>query len=837
MSFGNRMPPMPADQSLGHDQTHAAGFDPAAAGLDVPGRPAEANRSSAWRRVGWRMKGRWRWAALAAAGAGVAAGLAGWQQATVRYEARGAAVLSASFEAEAQVTQELALLQQISRTQVGEMVVQRDALVLHWAARGDTPEQAASLAETVRAQYDQQTTLHAQAAERESVAGLHQAWREAVAQAEAAEAEAEALALTAEGLPVGDALSTASQQRMRAAEQRDSVQQRLDLATQSNATPRQRLDEMAKQDRMLARMLNEQDRLLGQSVQGIWPVRFDEAAMRAYQALHAELAATAEPVRLVPIAALGEPMDDDSATGWLVVRPAELQARQGEAQAALDEAEHTVSRLSQAVSSYRHALREATAARSGAEAARVQWAQREAALPAAAELVSLSVEPGAVKVVDQRAAQAALWGGAGLVLGGLLVVLGFGLDTKLRRPVAGWWRAEGAPLLTAVPEVQGVDQAGPPRSADEAARVQAQATGLSSSVQAVRAILESRVASGEVGAFAVTSAASGSGKTSLTVGLAAALGMAGHRVLLVDAAWTDRPKHVPGRRKPEPGRAQTLDEALAAMDYLDEEDQDRLAYPDGAPVGLPGLLRGGSIDSCVIQTRTPGLWLLAGADADAGDVAMLSTRRLSSVLRQAAGRFDVVLFDTAPANGAMETLVVAGVCDGVVFVVRPGEKQAEIDEALGRLRMVQANLVGTVFNRLRMKLGVEAGKGKGWPSDGGAWRTQGSGMFAAAVRTHAGRTGTSMPATVEVTQSLPPRPTPKRVPPKAQQVKQEMPDALTMDAAPVFEQEATAGQADPLLDVMVDRIIDAAMSTAERRGLVGDETQPAPTAQDERVSP
>ncbi len=477
---------------------------------------------------------------------------------------------------------------------------------------------------------------------------------------------------------------------------------------------------------------------------------------RLGEALRAAAAGVAGVVAEVADHRVIEGSGEPGAGGTVLVRVSRLDAEAAEAAAAVRAAaaESAVAALErsalQSLRWEREGLR--VAVESGARA--IERVRVD--LPGAASLAEVrAVDAPAEPAADSRPLTAGLGG----LLGGLLGVLGalgwIAVDDRVRRGDERPWAARGLTILGTVPAVGGAagggsNAAGKPEAMTEASqrRARGEAAALADAVHAVRAMLEGRDANGRLAAgggsspglarvpdadgrtFAITSSGPGSGKTGLCLGLAASLASAGERVLLVDAAWADRPSR--GEGNPGGGR-QTLDTAAAAMGYLHPEDEDLLRHADpDEPVGLPAFLAGADLADAAMETRVPGLSLLAAGPGTL-DAGRLSGRHVRRLVEAARPLHDVTLIDTSAVSVGLDALFVAGAADGVVLVVSAGERQSAVDKAVTRLRASGATVLGTVLNRVGRPAATRATAGAGAPAAAGGWQDTGSGMFAAAV--------------------------------------------------------------------------------------------------------
>lgn len=350
-----------------------------------------------------------------------------------------------------------------------------------------------------------------------------------------------------------------------------------------------------------------------------------------------------------------------------------------------------------------------------------------------------------VPVEDRRWAHAGIAGGGGLLVFGLLALAVALVDDRLRRPDREALANLDAPLVGTVPSIK----------ASKATAVDSDLTALS--IHEVRARLEAAIDTQGHKAFAITSAKAGSGKTSLTVGLASSLAMSGRRVLLVDCELAHRVNGFAAPHDDDAARdRQNLDDVMLDMGYLDPRDAELFHRPGMPGVGLVASLGGKPLGQCTLDTRVPGMALLPAIGARPQHIGQMSGRFVRRLVHEAID-FDVVLFDTGSVPGSVEALFVTAEVDGVLLVVSRGQSQRSIDHAMSQLRMVNARVIGTVFNRtaerdLTVRAYAPAGKAaKARASEEDTRRMKllrqhgtGSGIFAAAIEAQA--TPVSTPA-------------------------------------------------------------------------------------------
>lgn len=173
----------------------------------------------------------------------------------------------------------------------------------------------------------------------------------------------------------------------------------------------------------------------------------------------------------------------------------------------------------------------------------------------------------------------------------------------------------------------------------------------------------------------VTSSVHGEGRSSTTVDLGLSMAHTARRVLLVDADL-DRP-------------------GLTALLRMD------------GSVGLAQVLAGEAEPEDAIRTwRTPTLLdhsmdvLPAGLPVP-GAGQLLSSTAMDELLVRLRNRYDRILIDTGPLLAAADGAVLAARTDGALLLVDSRRtRQRELAEAVTRLEMAGATLVGVVLTRV-----------------------------------------------------------------------------------------------------------------------------------------
>ncbi len=232
-----------------------------------------------------------------------------------------------------------------------------------------------------------------------------------------------------------------------------------------------------------------------------------------------------------------------------------------------------------------------------------------------------------------------------------------------------------------------------------------------SSIHQVRAVLEIRARQDKNAAYAFTSPRRGAGKTSVAIGVATSLAMSGTKTLVVDCDLAGR---IARGQTGSPVESQdfgpidtqgsspendSLDDIAMSEGYIDDADTTELTSQQNLQRrGVAGMLDGGALDKCVIEATVPGLWLLPATHAETRHIGALSDAFIRRLIDEATHDYDLILFDTGPIPGSVEALLVCGQADGVVLVLPENETPAHTSQTMAYLKVIQAKVLGTVFN-------------------------------------------------------------------------------------------------------------------------------------------
>ncbi len=189
--------------------------------------------------------------------------------------------------------------------------------------------------------------------------------------------------------------------------------------------------------------------------------------------------------------------------------------------------------------------------------------------------------------------------------------------------------------------------------------------------------------------FAVCSAISKEGKTTVAVNVAAALARKGSQVALVDGDLRAPSVHKVLGLNNAYGLSTILSGWISPKQVIDgvmnKENQEGRAV---------------SVTDALQTTTVPGLNVLTSGPQVAGPAKLIESDLFPQVFRQLTESHDYVIFDTPPIDRVSDGLTIASMVDGCVFVVGAGQcEHHEISWAKHLLMNVQANMLGVFLNR------------------------------------------------------------------------------------------------------------------------------------------
>lgn len=181
----------------------------------------------------------------------------------------------------------------------------------------------------------------------------------------------------------------------------------------------------------------------------------------------------------------------------------------------------------------------------------------------------------------------------------------------------------------------------------------------------------------------VTSANPREGKSVTSANLAVVLAQGGHRVLLIDADLRRPTLHIHFNKPPGYGLTNLL------LDMPPTFDSSRIGDMYS------------QLSKAVSTTSVGGLYLMTSGELPPNPAELIGSNRMKTLIKALSTRFDFVIIDTPPILPVTDAVVLGARVDSVLLVSRAGStRQSHLKHAAGRLKEVNANVVGVILNRL-----------------------------------------------------------------------------------------------------------------------------------------
>mgnify|MGYP005845605735 CR=1 FL=1 len=261
---------------------------------------------------------------------------------------------------------------------------------------------------------------------------------------------------------------------------------------------------------------------------------------------------------------------------------------------------------------------------------------------------------------DKRKTMAIAGFGLGAAVPVLAVVLLGLLDTRFRYSDDAGGGMGGLTLLGILPNLP--DRLSDPQQASIAAHC----------VHQIRTMLQLSMNRDAPTSLCITSAASGDGKTSLSLALGLSFAASGSRTLMIDS------------------------------DLVGGGLSNRLGQAD-SPSGLLEAVTTGRLLEYVRTTDVQDLAVLPVGQAHVQHAGVFSPTAMRRLINEAKKHFEVIIIDTGPLMGAIEATPVCASVDGVILAVSRGQSRPLVERSLEHLRNIGARISGVVFNRAQAR--------------------------------------------------------------------------------------------------------------------------------------
>ncbi len=184
----------------------------------------------------------------------------------------------------------------------------------------------------------------------------------------------------------------------------------------------------------------------------------------------------------------------------------------------------------------------------------------------------------------------------------------------------------------------------------------------------------------ELKTLMVTSSKQGEGKSTIAANLAVVFASQGKKILLVDADMRNPSLHKLFKVRNQQGLTSIL------------------------------TTKNRQIANILHKTSQENLELLTSGILPPNPSELLASQRMSQFIETVKQEYDLIVFDLPPVNSVTDAQVMGNKADGTVFVIRKEVADlSEILKAKELLNLVQANVLGAVFNSKERIKGLNNG--------------------------------------------------------------------------------------------------------------------------------
>jgi succinoglycan biosynthesis transport protein ExoP len=132
----------------------------------------------------------------------------------------------------------------------------------------------------------------------------------------------------------------------------------------------------------------------------------------------------------------------------------------------------------------------------------------------------------------------------------------------------------------------------------------------------------------------------------------------------------------------------------------------RVLGEDPKRPGLAELVSGtATVEECVYQVRESKLHVLQSGKVPPNPLTLISSPGFATAMQELLEKFDVIVIDSPPVQLVSDAVVLSQLATSVLFVVKASSTPYPVARhALGRLRRVDAPILGTVLNQIDIEM-------------------------------------------------------------------------------------------------------------------------------------
>jgi len=117
--------------------------------------------------------------------------------------------------------------------------------------------------------------------------------------------------------------------------------------------------------------------------------------------------------------------------------------------------------------------------------------------------------------------------------------------------------------------------------------------------------------------------------------------------------------------------------------------------------GLSDYLAGAEFGEELVQRSNElgGLPMISSGDVPKNPTELLSGKRMSVLLESLKASYEYIIIDLPPISAVSDALIVSGLADGIIMVVRQDYAEKNLlEDAVRQLSFIEANIIGFVMN-------------------------------------------------------------------------------------------------------------------------------------------
>ncbi len=169
-----------------------------------------------------------------------------------------------------------------------------------------------------------------------------------------------------------------------------------------------------------------------------------------------------------------------------------------------------------------------------------------------------------------------------------------------------------------------------------------------------------------------TSTLPSEGKSTFVSNIAYLLGAKGKKVILLDLDL----------RRPKINRAFSVKNENGITDYVASKI---------------------TLDEAIKHSDEIGIDFMVAGESTNLVTNVLESNRMKNLIEELRTRYDYVLLDTPPVIAVSDSIYIAKLADGVLFIVAQSKaKKTLVKEAIATLKKYNVNIIGIVFNQVKM---------------------------------------------------------------------------------------------------------------------------------------